>query len=105
MLFFLKIYVTAPESPRLFYLVSSRFSHRCLPWTHPQTDTFKLLRRLQDGLDEILCLIRDQRVPFTNNEAGSEVRMPIVKLRITGGFRTPAGAHRASVSFVPVSTL
>ena len=35
MLFFLKIYVTAPELPRLFYPGSSRFSHRCLPRTHP----------------------------------------------------------------------
>jgi len=48
-----------------------------------QTDTVNLLRRLQDGAGEVLH--------FTNNEAEQEVRMPKVKLKVAGCFRTPWG--------------
>ena len=75
------------------------------PGPTPQTDTVNLLRRLQDGADEVLRFTRDPRVPFTNNEAGREVRMPKVKLKITGGFRTPAGAQAFCVVRSCLSTL
>ena len=75
------------------------------PGPTPQTDTVNLLRRLQDGADEVLRFTRDPRVPFTNNEAEREVRMPKVKLKITGGFRTPAGAQAFCVVRSCLSTL
>ena len=74
------------------------------PGPTPQTDTVNLLRRLQDGADEVLRFTRDPRVPFTNNEAGREVRMPKVKLRSREGSGLQR-EHRPSVSFVPVSPL
>ena len=46
------------------------------------------MRRLQDGADEVLHFTRNPQVTFTNNEAG-EVRMPKVKLKVVGCFRTP----------------
>ena len=55
--------------------------------------------------DEVLRFTRDPRVPITNNEAGREVRMPKVKLKITGGFRTPAGAQAFCVVRSCLSTL
>ena len=70
-----------------------------------QTDTVNLLRRLQDGADVVLHFTRDPQVPFTNNEAEREVRMPKVKLKITGGFRTPAGAQTFCVVRSCLSTL
>ncbi|MCW5222958.1 hypothetical protein D5041_04910 [Verminephrobacter aporrectodeae subsp. tuberculatae] len=48
-----------------------------------QSDAFNLLRRLRDH----------ESVPFTNNLAERAIRMPKVKQKISGCFRTFAGAQ------------
>jgi len=52
-----------------------------------------LLVRLRDFKTEVLRFLFDFAVPFTNNQAEQDIRMMKVKLKISGGFRTQAGAE------------
>ena len=44
--------------------------------------------------DACLLFMADPRVPFTNNLAEQALRMAKLQMKISGGFRTPAGAER-----------
>ena len=52
-----------------------------------------LLIRLRDFKDCVLRFAHDPVVPFTNNQAEQDVQMMKVKQKISGGFRTMAGAE------------
>jgi hypothetical protein len=41
----------------------------------------------------VLLFARDLTVPFTNNQAERDLRMIKAQLKISGGWRTPRGAH------------
>lgn len=58
-----------------------------------QSDAYNLLRRFRIHADAILRFIADPAVPFTNNVAERAVRMPKVKQKISGCFRTVEGAN------------
>lgn len=53
-----------------------------------------LLNRLQQQASEVLHFLRNPAVPFTNNLAERTVRMPKVKQKVAGCFRTLPGAER-----------
>lgn len=57
---------------------------------HPATN---LLIRLRDYRESVLAFIRYPHVPFDNNLAERDLRMMKVKQKISGGFRTWAGAE------------
>lgn len=57
-----------------------------------QSDAHNLLRRFRLHADAILRFISDPTVPFSNNIAERAVRMPKVKQKISGCFRTVTGA-------------
>jgi len=62
---------------------------------HPGTahhDAYLLLRRLRDQRDEITRYWRDVRVSFDNNQAERDLRMVKLQQKISGCFRTLAGA-------------
>jgi transposase len=54
----------------------------------------RLVERLRDYKDDYQRFLFDLSLPFTNNEAERGLRMFKVKGKISGGFRTEAGADR-----------
>jgi len=58
-----------------------------------QSVPFNLYRRLRDHADDVLRFTTDPLVPFSNNLAEQAIRMPKVKLKIAGCFRSTEGAH------------
>lgn len=56
-----------------------------------QSKALNLLDRLRTHADDVWRFTTDHGVPFSNNIAEQAVRMPKVKQKISGGFRTPAG--------------
>jgi transposase len=57
-----------------------------------QSKAANLLLRLRLYADDVWRFATDHNVPFTNNLAEQAVRMPKVKQKISGGFRTKNGA-------------
>src|SRR5271168_3259555 len=53
-----------------------------------------LLNRLHQFRCDVLRFLHDFGVPFTNNQGERDLRMMKVKMKISGGFRTMAGAKR-----------
>jgi transposase len=56
-----------------------------------QSKALNLIDRLRDHADDVWRFASDHQVPFSNNVAEQAVRMPKVKQKISGGFRTQAG--------------
>ena len=52
-----------------------------------------LALRLQTHKTAVLLFLEDLSVPFTNNEAERDLRMSKVRQKVSGGFRTEAGAE------------
>jgi transposase len=59
----------------------------------PHRPGYNLARRLHKFKGDVLRFLYDFSVPFTNNQAEQDLRMMKVKMKISGGFRTIAGAQ------------
>ena len=58
-----------------------------------QSPAVNLLRRLREYADDVLRFLTDPRVPFDNNLAERDIRMPKLKQKTSGCFRTVTGAE------------
>jgi len=63
-----------------------------------------LLLRLQSRKDDVLRFLTHPDVPFTNNQAEQDLRMMKVKQKISGSFRTSAGAQTFAILRTVMST-
>jgi transposase len=58
-----------------------------------QTKAQNMLDRLEQYESAVLAFLHDLRVPFTNNQAGRDIRMIKVRQKISGCLRTLTGAQ------------
>ena len=58
----------------------------------PRRTGHNLLLRLLTRRSDTLRFLRDPAVPFSNNEAERDLRMMKLRMKISGGFRSPEGA-------------
>ena len=58
-----------------------------------QSKATNLIGRLRDYSDDVWRFMTQANVPFTNNLAEQAVRMPKVKQKVSGCFRTLQGAQ------------
>jgi transposase len=63
-----------------------------------------LLIRLRDFKNDVLRFLSNFAVPFTNNQGEQDIRMMKVKMKISGGFRTQAGAETFAALRSVIST-
>jgi transposase len=64
-----------------------------------------LAERFQKYKIAILAFLRDAQIPFDNNQAERDIRMVKVKTKVSGAFRTTAGAEQFARIRSIVSTL
>ena len=55
-----------------------------------QSQALNLIDRLRRSADDLWRFMTAPGVPFTNNRGEQVIRMPKVKQKVAGGFRTPA---------------
>ena len=70
-----------------------------------QTPAVNLLKRLRQRSAEVLRFLEDPAVPFDNNQAERDIRMPKLKQKTSGCFRTIAGADAFAVIRSYIATL
>lgn len=70
----------------------------------PRRVGHNLLERLRVHTADVLRFVSDFAVPFTDNQAEQDIRMMKVKMKISGGFRTWAGAETSATLRSVLST-
>lgn len=58
-----------------------------------QTPAYNLIRRLDERASDVLRFMTNAAAPFTNNLAERDIRMPKLKQKVSGCFRSLAGAQ------------
>jgi len=70
-----------------------------------QSLAYNLIRRLRERRNEVLRFLTDRRVPFDNNQAERDLRIPKLKQKASGCFRSDTGAGDFAIIRSYLSTL
>jgi transposase len=70
-----------------------------------KSKSLNLIERMERRRENVLAFLRDEKVPFTNNQAEQDIRMAKVKMKTSGGFRTQMGARMFARIRATISTL
>ncbi|MGF1615620.1 MAG: transposase [Gammaproteobacteria bacterium] len=93
---------------------SSRWPRRATPPASPppgtrkrlrQSPAYNLVKRLSEKREAVLRFVTDLRVPFDNNLAEHDVRMPKLKQKVSGCFRSVQGVAHFAIIRSYLSTL
>jgi transposase len=75
------------------HLAQGRQANPIMTGQRRQSKAANLLDRLDRHCEEVLRFLTDLRVPFTNNLGERDIRMAKLQTKISGGWRTLAGAQ------------
>jgi transposase len=76
----------------MYRAILKKGAEKCAPADMP-TEGRRMFNRLTNFEQETLLFMIDFEVPFTNNLAERDIRMPKAKQKISGGFRSDSGAN------------
>ena len=70
-----------------------------------KSKSLNLIERLERHREWVLAYLREEEVPFTNNQAEQDIRMTKVKMKVSGGFRAKEGACMFARIRAAISTI